>query len=671
MRCSQRDTGCHANEEAYQEAKKVSGTVRISRERLVSISLKVSSLLFQLLVLLGDGRRVSVSLARLALGSGRRSNADGQCLALCRLLDGGGCRAAVQCEELRLVDALADTPRRAEETRSSVLRRTRRLREGRKETAGGREIRPGRMSDAVKRLHITPLDAAILETVLQPSIRPLATDISLHTIETHPENNYGFVSLPKAEAEKLTRKLNGAFLKGRKLKIEAARPAPSSQLHAEPEVRAPSTGPEKGVALKRRAIDHVIEGYELPASRKVMRGWTEPRSSSGRSKKKDEDSKKAKKSKQPSKYSSGSECLFRTVPPASKSAKTKSGSSKQKKKKKGGAESVTVHEFKQTVKHPSFVKTGENVPPSKLTGEYVEGKGWVDREGNVKEEPPKKSERPAHTTSVVSKQIPKSDAKKGGESPVASDECESSAAESSSSEDYTSSEGSDSSSESESDEKEEEEEEEDGSDTSSTGTSSSEESETEKPEAVEQETPAPTVEENKDTPKVHPLEALFKRPKPSNISIPNPQLTIDTQFSFFGNAEDSGSEDEARDKLYTEPQTPFTAQDLQSRSMRSLAPTPDTALPTKITFWGEDSNVNDLHDDDDRLDTPSAERELPSSPTKPGAKRGKEAAEDSEFAQWFWENRGDNNRAWKRRRREAGKERRQRENRSHSSRGRK
>ncbi|EGD95253.1 hypothetical protein TESG_02743 [Trichophyton tonsurans CBS 112818] len=503
------------------------------------------------------------------------------------------------------------------------------------------------MSDAVKRLHITPLDAAILETVLQPSIRPLATDISLHTIETHPENSYGFVSLPKAEAEKLTKKLNGAFLKGRKLKIEAARPAPSSQLQAEPEARAPSTGPDKGVALKRRAIDHVVEGYELPASRK-----------------KDEDSKKAKKSRQPSKYSGGSECLFRTVPPANKSAKTKSGSSK----KKGGAESVTVHEFKQTVKHPSFIKTGENVPPSKLTGEYVEGKGWVDREGNVNEEPPKKSERPVQTTSVASKQIPKADEKKREELPAASGESKSSAAESSSSEDYTSSEGSDSSSESESDEKEAE----DGSDTSSTGTSSSEESETEKPEAVEQETPAPTIEENKDTPKVHPLEALFKRPKPSNISIPNPQLTIDTQFSFFGNAEDSGSEDEARDKLYTEPQTPFTAQDLQSRSMRSLAPTPDTALPTKITFWGEDSNVNDVHDDhDDRLETPSAETELPSSPTKPGAKRGKEAAEDSEFAQWFWENRGDNNRAWKRRRREAGKERRQRENRSHSSRGRK
>ncbi|EFR05154.1 hypothetical protein MGYG_08167 [Nannizzia gypsea CBS 118893] len=527
------------------------------------------------------------------------------------------------------------------------------------------------MSDAVKRLHITPLDAAILETVLQPSIRPLATDISFHTIETHPENNYGFVSLPRAEAERLTKKLNGAFLKGRKLRIEEARPAPSSQLQVEPEVRAQSTGstgPEKGVARKRKAIDHVIEGYELPSPRKVMRGWTEPRASSGRSKKKDSDSKESKKSKQPSKYSSGSECLFRTVPPANKSTKTKSSSSK----KKGGDESVTVHEFKRTVKHPSFVKSGENVASSKLTGEYVEGKGWVDREGNVKEEPPKKSERPAQTP-VRNKQTPKTEKKAdAAESPAASDKSGSSAADSSSSEDYTSSDGSDSSSESESDEKAEEDDE---SDTSSTGTSSSEESESEKLEAVERETPAPTVEGNKDTPKVHPLEALFKRPKPSNISIPNPQLTIDTQFSFFGNAEESGSDDEARDKLYTEPQTPFTVQDLQSRSMRSLAPTPDTALPTKITFWGEDSNMNDLHhdddddDDDDGPDTPSAERELPSSPTKPGAKRGKDAAEDSEFAQWFWENRGDNNRAWKRRRREAGKEKRQRENRSHSSRG--
>lgn len=37
--------------------------------------------------------------------------------------------------------------------------------------------------------------------------------------------------------------------------------------------------------------------------------------------------------------------------------------------------------------------------------------------------------------------------------------------------------------------------------------------------------------------------------------------------------------------------------------------------------------------------------------------------QESDFAKFFWENRGDNNRAWKRRAREAKKEKRQRENR--------
>ncbi|KAM5429644.1 hypothetical protein McanMca71_007074 [Microsporum canis] len=497
------------------------------------------------------------------------------------------------------------------------------------------------MSDAVRRLHITPLDAAILDTVLQPSIRHLATDISFHTIETYPENNYGFVTLPKAEAEKLTKKLNGAILKGKKFRIEQARPAPVAQPPVEPGASAHATPSEGGVSLKRKAIDHIIEGYELPSPRKVMRGWTEPRASSGRSKKKDEESKKSKK--QPSKYSNGSECLFRTVPPANKPTKTKSS------KKREGTDSVTVHEFKKTVKHPSFVKAGGDVSPSKLTSEYVEGKGWVDREGNVKEQEPKKSEKPLVQPSAKAKQTPKLDGEKKDTAapPAASDESE---VESSSSEDYTSSEGSDSSSGSDSEPDDE--------------SSSSEASESEKSKAIEQETPAPTVE---DTPKVHPLEALFKRPKPSGISIPNPQLTIDTQFSFFGNADDSGSDAEVHDRVYAEPQTPFTVQDLQSRSMRSLAPTPDTALPTKITFWGEDSNANELRDGNE-LDAASGDGELPSSPTKPGTKRGGNAAEESEFAQWFWENRGDNNRAWKRRRREAGKERRQRENRSHRGR---
>ncbi|KAF3484236.1 uncharacterized protein GIQ15_03560 [Arthroderma uncinatum] len=525
-------------------------------------------------------------------------------------------------------------------------------------------VRATQMSDtAVKRLHITPLDAAILDTVLQPSIRHLATDISFHTIETYPENNYGFVTLPVVDADKVTKKLNGAILKGKKFRIEQAKPAPTSTTTAISQQRSVGSASrkhpdtlEKDIPLKRKATENTIEGYELPSPRKVMRGWTEPRASLGRSKKKDEDSKKSKK--QPSKYSNGSECLFRTVPPANKSTKSS--------KKREGADSVTVHEFKKTIKHPSFVKSGENVAPSKLTGEYVEGKGWVDREGNVKEQPPKRSERPQAQSSTKSKEavaVVKADKKTDTtvESPVASSESGSSEAASSSSDDWTSSEGSDESSEAE---------ESDGESSGTGSSSSSAASDGEESEAVEQEPPAAPVEEVASAAQVHPLEALFKRPKSSGSSIPNPHLTIDTQFSFFGNAEDSGSDIEAHNEGYTEPQTPFTALDLQSRSMRSLAPTPDTALPTKITFWENDANEDYLRDDNDGLDVAAADKEHTLSPTKPGAKRGKDGADDSEFAQWFWENRGDNNRAWKRRRREAGKEKRQRDNKSHSSRGR-
>src|SRR5436190_20310329 len=74
------------------------------------------------------------------------------------------------------------------------------------------------------RLHISPLDPSLLETILPPPVRLLATDISLHRIQTFPENSYGFVSLPAMEAEKLMKKLNGSILKGKKIKVQEARP---------------------------------------------------------------------------------------------------------------------------------------------------------------------------------------------------------------------------------------------------------------------------------------------------------------------------------------------------------------------------------------------------------------------------------------------------------------
>lgn len=47
---------------------------------------------------------------------------------------------------------------------------------------------------------------------------------------------------------------------------------------------------------------------------------------------------------------------------------------------------------------------------------------------------------------------------------------------------------------------------------------------------------------------------------------------------------------------------------------------------------------------------------------------GKGKAEESEFQKWFWENRGETNRAWKKRRKVVSKEKRQRENRKRGER---
>ena len=50
------------------------------------------------------------------------------------------------------------------------------------------------------------------------------------------------------------------------------------------------------------------------------------------------------------------------------------------------------------------------------------------------------------------------------------------------------------------------------------------------------------------------------------------------------------------------------------------------------------------------------------------ASLGEKGRVESDFAKFFWEQRGENNRTWKRRAREAKKEKRQRENRQQSRR---
>ncbi|KAK3059376.1 hypothetical protein LTS18_011017, partial [Coniosporium uncinatum] len=113
---------------------------------------------------------------------------------------------------------------------------------------------------------------------------------------------------------------------------------------------------------------------------------------------------------------------------------------------------------------------------------------------------------------------------------------------------------------------------------------------------------------------------------------------------------------------------------------RSAAPTPDTAaIGKKFSF----SAVGGTEDDIDEEDEDNAGAGTVTVPdtiaddavisdgkvntlVKDDGATVNDAAEEppqSEFAKWFWENRGDVNRAWKKRRREAMKAKRQRENR--------
>ena len=157
---------------------------------------------------------------------------------------------------------------------------------------------------------------------------------------------------------------------------------------------------------------------------------------------------------------------------------------------------------------------------------------------------------------------------------------------------------------------------------------------------------------------VHPLEAIFKRPtsSSSNSSKPRPKA-IDTSFSFF-NA--STAEEDADTGMAVPPKTPNTRRDLEWRSIRSAAPTPDTAaIGRKFSFPFASGNEADEDDSEDG-DAEMNEAEAGASQTAGG--------EESKFRKWFYEHRGEFNRGWKKRRREEKKQMRQRENRRLSKR---
>ncbi|CAG8882793.1 unnamed protein product [Penicillium nalgiovense] len=504
------------------------------------------------------------------------------------------------------------------------------------------------------RLHITPFTQDILPSVLPASIRNLATDISFHEISTFPENNYGYVTLPNMEAEKIKKKLNGSILKGKKFKVEAARPQKRHREEDDAVPEAPSSAKKKSKKSKKEAPeDGVVEGFELPADRKVKRGWTESsdaKQERRKSEKQEKQKSKEEKLQPKSKYTDKSECLFRATIPPNRASDTASDDKKAKKKKKRKSKDNVIHEFETTVAHPSFLRTAEE--SAAPTATFEDGKGWVDAAGNVREPASEKISKDNYRPG----QIPGAKEKRRAVKSAAKDvkkrsREEKSPEESSESEDYTSSSGSSSDessdSESEVEEKADENPEYPSSSDEEDVKPQSQEETTESTEANGTDTDTPSQSESVEI----PTEATQEVGQDSSAK--EPAREAEAGFSFFGN--DIESEDEPQMAEPQTPFTPFTKNDLQHRGQRSAAPTPDTSAAARHMTWNESEDS----DEDVSID----------SPVKKARGEAGTSMEETEFAKWFWENRGDNNRAWKKRRRDAAKEQRQRDSRKKGIKG--
>lgn len=532
-----------------------------------------------------------------------------------------------------------------------------------------------------KRLYIAPLNAHLLPTVLPPSILQQASNISYHIIQTFPDKNYGYVDLPEVEADKLKKKLNGSVLKGSKMRVESARQ------------KKDTTESEKGLPIdseftpsntSRRANaktreEGVIPGYELPTERKVRRGWTEPTSSDAKPTKRRNDKADQKLRPRTASLTGEAECLFKTtLPPNAASAESTEG--KVKKRKRGDSNrDVVVREFANTTKHASFLRDDSGMKGRKTTAEYIEGKGWVDEDGNTVEAEPKKRRikvKPVEASGELMDSKPRRSMRSSKlEVPlveVTAPQAQDVKAESK--DDETSSSGTSSDSESESETKSldnlaparkptrasarKAKAGNKGLGISEAGSDRDEVDRVERLSITRSSATPPPIHEPPPTSapaanEVHPLEALFKRPNNAASHTPKkPNLEVSTSFNFFGPEVEEGDS-----QSLVIPQTPFSQQDIRQRRQRSAAPTPDTAAPGKTfgDIWAGTSDIGDVDEDEEEEDATAGKAE--DAPTGVD-----EEKPESDFSKWFWEHRGETNRAWKRRRREAAKEKRQKDN---------
>ncbi|KAL8314929.1 hypothetical protein RB593_008495 [Gaeumannomyces tritici] len=560
-------------------------------------------------------------------------------------------------------------------------------------------------SSSLTRLHITPLDPDLLKVIVPATALPSAKNISFHTLEAFPEKRYGFVDLPTLEAEKIKKKLNGAVLKGVKIRIEKARPDKMPRhdkndagADAESKKRSCEDRPprlKEDSSKKRKRQREEIPGVELEEGRRVKRGWTATEATESRERKskkdkadkndkkdkKDRKEKKQRKKEIRSRYTDAPECLMKTVVPTAAAAAAEAddqSSPPKKRKSKSKTETVVIHEFEKTTKFPTFLKnSAAESSKTSATNEFVEGVGWISQDSKIVE-----AARSTRTSRKASKRVK---SPSPSPPPQAAD-------------DTTSSSGSDS---------------DDDGDTSS---DDDDDGKTEaamappRPKAHPQtisipdaSSPAQKVKDSSAisktesprpksagsvmsltikippstpaTPKLHPLEALYKRSKPDGGAAGGASATpAQPSFAFFdaegdqADEEQCGGMDEEPRSSQQPPMTPYSRQDMEFRNIRSAAPTPDTAHHSRsFKFW-PNPGQEDLDEEDEEEDGDDDEEE--------GDEDGEPAADgadgtttsSSDFQKWFWENRGDLNRSWKKRRKLAAKEKRYRENRSRANR---
>lgn len=553
------------------------------------------------------------------------------------------------------------------------------------------------------RLHISPLDTGLLPAVLGTSLLPKARNISYHEIATFPEKRYGFLELPNEDATKLRKKLNGAVLKGQKITVEQAKPERQPKPMGDavlsedmvPKKKEKKEKKESKLKKRKREAEE-IPGVELEEGRKVKRGWTvadDPKSYKDKEKrKKDKQDKKDKKHSRESKskYTEHPECLIKAVIPSKVVETDEVDDEGNKKRKRTKKKEVVVHEFAKTTKFPTFLKNATSAAKGSGEIEFVDGKGWVDADGNVVE-PVKTRPAPSKVKAAAprAKDDDKAQPKKQTrEEPKEQEDSEDDEDDS----DNAVGEAGKQSDDAEDAAPETEAKEED------TGLRFTDSASTQKaipapkpittPTSILKKVAArPTSSSSAKglsimippaTPgggKVHPLEALYKRSRQPDGGPVQEAAPEAEPFSFFGNADE---EEDISTSTLQVPLTPFSRQDVESRGIRSAAPTPDTAHPSRrANFWppigGEDIDEEDDDSDEHEgvsevLDTVMRDDEEEDGVQAVGAEAGEGEQATSDFQKWFWEHRGDLNRSWKKRRKTAAKDKRYRENRARAER---